>query len=252
VALLWAAALGHQRHAVPTATSTTLLVILFVLSSVCLHFRRIPKGGQHEWTVGWDMIVRVFHDHPCWAFSMDLAFDRSTGKQETDTSSILALKYRSRMTDRSIHDYAHTCLNQHVEYVRQFHGSANVILLGHSMGGVVSCLYKTLFPSKVHRVVTFGSPVQGAPLLRWKLVAAMNNTKRHREMTPGSELLEGLTKELSNDRHIFTIGSAHDVQVPDSHSGIPGCKHLTIERLGHASMIGDESAMIQVHDWLHS
>lgn len=206
------------------------------------------SGNQFEWLVGWKHIADEFHEHPCWAFSMDLNFDAHTGLQEPITS-FAKVKYRSRMCDRSIDDYVYLYLHRHVEYVMRKYNTQRVILFGHSMGGVVACQYKIAFPQHVERVVTLGSPLLGAPLLTNYLVKCFNNRERHRQMTPGSDLLANIQEKLRGDRDIMTVGSIHDFQVPDTHSSIFGVHHLRLSHLGHGGMISDPNVFEQIHEW---
>lgn len=76
------------------------------------------------------------------------------------------MKWLSFRANRSIEDYAST-LAQHVAWVQTKYQSHQVILVGHSMGGLVSLAYAVHCPNHVAALVCIVSPLQGAPALRF-------------------------------------------------------------------------------------
>ncbi len=86
------------------------------------------------------------------------------------------------------------------------------------------------------KIFTIASPHKGAPLLKHSIVLKTFNTKRHKQMVPGSEFLcDGEFTVKCKDKYL-TYGSVHDIHVPDSytrledvpHEVISGCCHIGI------------------------
>src|SRR5690606_32817974 len=120
------------------------------------------------------------------------------------------------------------------------------ILIGHSMGGVVSSLYATkLAPEgSVTDVFTLGSPLNGAPMAN---LAGMGPNGR--EMRPGSPLLaeirEGIERKKGSIR-FYHVGSDADTLVPaDSALAGSGLK-FRITDLGHTHLLTSK----KVSDWV--
>lgn len=131
---------------------------------------------------------------------------------------------------------------------------SNVTLLGVSMGGLVACMYAELFKPHgitIERIITIGTPFQGAPILGWLNTNCPSlfrrfASNRHKEMTPGSALLLSFSSRLRNTKHTFlTIGSQSDLHVPDKYSyplEIPKIKHhhVTLRAPGHIALSVDK------------
>lgn len=115
-----------------------------------------------------------------------------------------------------------------------------LILIGHSMGGLVAGLVAVHDP-KVKAVVTLGTPWHGAPLLDYVINFPTFKTTRHRQMMQNSSFLNNLRNAIDKKDHftILNIGSQYDIQVPKdyyflSHSN---AVHKELNGYGHSSMI---------------
>lgn len=93
-----------------------------------------------------------------------------------------------------------------------------IVLCGMSMGGLIAsvCAEKLSAENhvKVEMIITISSPLQGAPLLTTCLNRIFR-TKRHQQMTPNSEFLLQLNRQLAQSSiSILTFGSESDIHVP--------------------------------------
>lgn len=198
------------------------------------------SGNQLEWAGAWDNICATFPNNPCWAFSLDVSFDATTGTQQTDRG-YFGLKRLAYQLDMSIEDYARE-LETRVDFVRERHGGKKVLLFGHSMGGLVACAYRG--QEHVAAIITFCSPLQGTPHLENWLIRKVLTTRRHHEMTPGSPFLARIQERMKNSKTLFSIGSVNDWQVPADYSRLNGgARSLFVSQSGHLSITNDVTAL---------
>lgn len=113
-----------------------------------------------------------------------------------------------------------------------------VIIIAHSMGGLVARAWRTRLngQSQLARLVTIGTPHRGSQLAR----AAAGHCAA--EMIPGSEWLARLEADeaLAPGTPSLCILSWHDNLVaPQDSARLPGAKALTLERLGHLQLLLD-------------
>ncbi len=108
-----------------------------------------------------------------------------------------------------------------------------VTVIGHSMGGLVAgelaCMER-----RIRKVITIGTPWNGAPLLG-KWVPA----KRYEQMRTGSDYLSDLKhRMILNNNEVICIGSKYDYQVPEQHAflNIPFSRKIST-CYGHTMMI---------------
>ncbi len=128
-------------------------------------------------------------------------------------------------------------------------GHPHLVLIGHSMGGIVSSLVALQEPEAIHSVITIGSPLNGTCL------ANIGVGLTAREMRRKSECLTTLNEQLKAKikPQFYHIGTKTDQIV------IPGCSALRgdcpeneflFEDLGHASLLfSTRVADLLVH-WL--
>ncbi len=123
---------------------------------------------------------------------------------------------------------------RNVVHIRQ---TDRLILVGHSMGGLVAGFLADRI--RIDLLITIGTPWQGAPALKWINWMPSFNTERHLQMTPGSDFLQRCIKKVSKSNiPVYTIGCKYDFQVPEksAHMGIVGEYQGTIYT-GHISAI---------------
>ena len=123
-------------------------------------------------------------------------------------------------------------VSRRIDEVLSVTGAKQLILIGHSMGGLVARAYlRRHGTAKVDRLVTLAAPHSGSELAR---IAIGENA---RQMTPENAWL----KALANEELLFntvTIYSPHDNYVmPQSNQAFAGAQSRTIDGLGHLSML---------------
>lgn len=123
-------------------------------------------------------------------------------------------------------------LAQRIEEVLAATGAGRLILVGHSMGGLVARAYVRRYGAdKVCRVVTLGTPYGGSELAR--IGFGING----RQMVPGNEWLTRLAEdELRVET--TTIFSPHDNYVmPQTNLLLKGAQSRVLDGLGHLAML---------------
>ena len=122
-----------------------------------------------------------------------------------------------------------------VDEVRARTGAAEVDLIGHSMGGVVSRYYVALAGGDPHvrNLITLGSPHQGTDL------SAIGIGHANRELYTGSKLLSRLAA-APPPRHtrLTVISSLADALVPGGRQQpLPGAETVMFDDLGHVALL---------------
>lgn len=109
-------------------------------------------------------------------------------------------------------------------------GAERLILVGHSMGGLVARAYLQRFgESRVAALLTLGTPHQGSRL------AYLGYGENARQMQPGSPWLQALARPQVATRLIY---SRHDNYVtPQSNLTLPGIPGQALDGLGHLAML---------------
>ena len=120
-------------------------------------------------------------------------------------------------------------------------GANQVILVGHSMGGLVARAYLRRFgASRVEKLVTMGTPHHGS-LLAWGFPG-----RDLEQMRPGSEWLSELNRQESEPAPvpITSIWSRHDSMVAPQASSQLACAHnVPVIGVGHNAMLIDEDVI---------
>ncbi len=123
-----------------------------------------------------------------------------------------------------------------VDQVREATGSAEVDLIGHSMGGVVARYYVMLAGGDgvVRRLITLGSPHAGTDVSRFGI------GHPGRELVRGSKLISRLTMAPPpQSTKLTTIWSRGDALVPAARQApLPGAETIIYDDLGHVALLG--------------
>lgn len=151
---------------------------------------------------------------------------------------------------RSIRAYADK-VKLKVEEIAKETGRRDIVLIGHSMGGLVSSFYAgTLAPSNtVTDVITIGSPLNGTP------VAHIGIGPNAREMQPNSALLKEMREAIAlrKDIRFFHMATKSDqLVIPGASAVIPENQSFIFEDLGHASLLYSRRSSDQIAEWLKS
>lgn len=149
---------------------------------------------------------------------------------------------------RPIRSYAEK-LKTKVDSIAKETGRKDLILIGHSMGGLVSALYATqMAPSNtVTDIITMGSPFIGTP------VARIGLGTNAREMEPHSPFIETLRESISSNSQIrfYHIATKTDqLVIPGGSAIIPHHKHFIFDDIGHASLLYSQRVTDKLNEWL--
>ena len=121
-------------------------------------------------------------------------------------------------------------LARRIDEVLAQSGATQLILVGHSMGGLVARAYLCRHgAARVRLLVTLGTPHGGSELARFGLGESA------RQMRPGSAWLAALGAPPVDTLTVFSV---HDNYVlPPDGLELPGAQRDTLERLGHLAML---------------
>lgn len=130
-------------------------------------------------------------------------------------------------------------------------GRSDLVLIGHSMGGLVSSLYATeVAPKgKVTDVITIGSPLAGT------YVAKIALGPDGRQMERGSEFLKHLRNSILSSRGIrfYHMGTKTDeLVIPYTSAFIEekGAKQFMVNDIGHVSLLYSPRVAEKLIAWL--
>lgn len=143
--------------------------------------------------------------------------------------------------------------------IRQLTGASQIILVGHSMGGLVSSFFTEYLAglNEVAMVITLGSPFQGTQM------AALGYGKNVVEMQPQSPFLKELNSRILQSRvPYYAIASKIDNMVIPWQSGLLPIETneigentpntLVLEDHGHLRFLISPVVVEQVYQWIHA
>jgi pimeloyl-ACP methyl ester carboxylesterase len=133
----------------------------------------------------------------------------------------------------SIDDYAPQ-VQAAVARLRKETGSEKVIIVGHSMGGLVARAYLRRYgDAGIARVITLGTPHHGTAL------AHFGPGSNAAQMRRDSAWLASLAASEANTQRmlISSIYSVHDnIIAPQDSSDLPGARNLVFGAIGHVAL----------------
>lgn len=131
---------------------------------------------------------------------------------------------------RNIQDYVGQ-LESRIEDACTRSGSGSVVLVAHSMGGLVARACAPRVPQRIRHIVCLGTPHYGT------LLASLVPWENTRQMRAGSSWLHQLNSAGHSGVPITNIYSAHDnIIVPHTSAALDGAKNLPIKGVGHLDM----------------
>jgi len=160
--------------------------------------------------------------------------------------------YTLRLTHpfRSICSYAEF-VREKAQRIAQETGRNDLILIGHSMGGLVSSWYATKLapPGTVTDVITVGSPLAGT----YVAYAALGPSGR--EMQPDSAFVKELQKGIRENKQIrfYHIGTRTDQLVFPASSSWLGDdleRQFVVDDIGHVSLLFSSRILNKICEWL--
>lgn len=127
-------------------------------------------------------------------------------------------------------------------------GNPHLIIIGHSMGGLVGAYYATKIAKKgkVTDVITLGSPWSGSK------VAKIAIGKNAREMDIDSMFLGTLRQDIPHSKiRFFHIASMTDPFIfPQSSAILHGTKGYVFSNLGHGAMLFSPRVAKVLIEWI--
>lgn len=136
-----------------------------------------------------------------------------------------------------------------VEEIAQVTKREDLILIGHSLGGVVASLVALKKPSLIQKVITLGSPLKGAHLAIFGLGKAV------RQFKIGSKEIEELPEKIKQESKVrfFHLATKTDEFVqPFDSALIEGHPCEVLKDTAHVSFPFSEKAFSIVSSWLES
>jgi len=123
-------------------------------------------------------------------------------------------------------------------------GARSVVIVGHSMGGLVARSYIRRYGGgRVRRLVTVGTPHAGS-MHAWLMHGASLT-----EMRPGSAYLAGLASPQPAEEDVPTVSiwSWHDSMVtPQTSSRLPWAENIVLTAIAHNALIGNREVQALV------
>ena len=130
-----------------------------------------------------------------------------------------------------------------IEAIRAETGAGKVVVVAHSMGGLVARAYLRRFdPSTLARLVTIATPHEGSVLAWLALGRSMS------QLRPGNRWLDELgTPRGDNLPPIVSLWSWHDSMVaPQTSSRVDFAENVELSGIGHTSLLRDREVFERV------
>jgi len=151
----------------------------------------------------------------------------------------------------SIHNHAND-LEKKINQILKETKSDEIILIGHSMGGVIASYYALNIAKKglVKHVITIGSPLRGTKIAKFGI------GKCAKEMKRDSEFILDLSEKIKKEKEInfYHIATKTDELVVPYNSAImigEEKKHFTLNGLGHGSLLYSKRVNDKISFWLN-
>ncbi len=125
-------------------------------------------------------------------------------------------------------------LGEYIDRIRASTGSAQVDIVGHSMGGVVGRYLITRGGGAevVRNLITIGSPLRGTDL------SAVGLGRANSELLPNSSLMQRLdTLPVPTQVRFTAIQSRSDALVSVRSGRVPGVEQIVYDDLGHLGLL---------------
>jgi pimeloyl-ACP methyl ester carboxylesterase len=189
--------------------------------------------------------------------------------------SVFSLNYDGIVSNdpkKGIENYADGRISEAVKCIKRLTGSREIIIIGHSMGGLTAGHYAEFTAELddviVNHVISIATPWQGTPMIDyfWKLggpFSQRKETKRHQQMSvhggththPNFRqdlVAQALRSERAGKRRYYTISSSTDYAVPGGSGRLTEDprRERTFNYLGHYAQVAWPSVWCQIRSWL--
>jgi triacylglycerol esterase/lipase EstA (alpha/beta hydrolase family) len=134
-------------------------------------------------------------------------------------------------------------MHAEVERICALHGVPQVVVVAHSMGGLVALAYVRRFGThRVRRLVTIGTPWQGSHHANWFPGMAL------RQLRPGNAWLRALDPRAPGDGPaVVSVWSWHDSMVtPQTSSILPGATNVALVGIAHNALLASPQVLARV------
>lgn len=136
-------------------------------------------------------------------------------------------------------------LRERIEQVCAASGSGSVIVVTHSMGGLVARACARRAPERIRHVICLGTPHHGTAL------ACLVPSKTTRQMRPNSDWLRELNADCVEGRELTNLYSEHDnIIVPQTNASLRGAENVPLQGIGHLEMAFSNRVLQSVTDIL--
>ncbi len=169
------------------------------------------------------------------------------GLEKADTGPVYSLNLHPPFT--SIENITKS-LSKKIAEIEEETGTDKLILIGHSMGGIVSSYYAECIAAKdsIQGVITLGSPLQGSRL------TAIGIGKNCTQMTPHSPFLQDLEKKrLASTIPYYNVASKLDNMIVPWDSALASKNirdQYILDDLGHLSLLVSPKIVSKIIQWL--
>jgi len=132
-------------------------------------------------------------------------------------------------------------LSTTVNRLRQATGSAQVDIVGHSMGGIVAAAYIKRVDNEgcVRRLITLGTPWSGSK------IAVLGVGHQIQQLLPNSPTIDGLSEISTPTTAIW--GPDDSIILPSSSAAPKSATCIEVQDVGHLSMLTSHTVMQLVH-----
>jgi predicted alpha/beta hydrolase family esterase len=154
------------------------------------------------------------------------------------------LPLRRYLSERGVSAYSHNLepvyadidgytdeLARRIEEISAATGADQLVILAHSMGGLVARAYLRKHGARrVAKLITLGTPHRGTVTAR---IAAGRNGQ---QMVPGNAWLKQLNEETSSVPVVSVFSHQDNIVVPQDSALLAGAKIVSLSGMGHVSM----------------
>jgi pimeloyl-ACP methyl ester carboxylesterase len=190
--------------------------------------------------------------------------------------SVFSLNYDGLVSNdpkKGIEDYAQDKISEKVKKIKTLTGSNRVILIGHSMGGMIAGYYAEYCSKQdqvnIEHVISIATPWQGTPMIDcfWKLGGCFSKereTKRYQQMSVSGGtntvpnfrqtlVSKALASEREGVRKYYNIWSTTDYAVPGARGNLTEDprRQRSFSYLGHHALVAWPNVWLQARSWLN-
>ena len=268
---IWIMALGWCEQtllailisAVLTTVPRTYIIINNFFTACVFDARRTDGKKYHRWQLLLLMLQEFFWSSVCWYWTFPFAslalrinsqhqglpvlLIHGYGCNSGYWSKLSRLLQKHNITHSAINcepvlagidDYA-VLIENAITTLCQHTGQSQVIILGHSMGGLSARAYMRRYgEEKIARVITLGTPHHGSKLASgaWGLNAQQMRWTEHEQASNWLKTLSAAESPSTRAR-IVSIYSRHDnIVFPQQSSHLPHARNIEIELVGHVAL----------------